>query len=119
MRAAQKKKLKAELLERQAEFLASYRRSQEANRRSGAEDGPLDLADTATELYTQEFNYSLSEGDRDKLLQVGRALQRLEDGEYGECQECGEQISEARLKALPWAANCIACQEKRERNARR
>lgn len=119
MKAAQKKKLKAQLLERQAGLAQAYRRTQEANRRSGAEDGPLDLADTATELYTQEFNYSLSEGERDQLLQVTQALQRLEDGDYGECQECGEEISEQRLNALPWAAYCISCQEKRERLAAR
>lgn len=119
MKAAQKKKFKEQLLERRGELVEAYRRTQEANRRSGAEDGPLDLADTATELYTQEFNYSLSEGDRAQLLQVDQALGRLESGEYGECQDCGEEISEPRLKALPWAAYCIGCQEKRERGGRR
>lgn len=119
MRAALKKKFKAQLLTRRDELAEAYRRTQEANRRSGAEDGPLDLADTATELYTQEFNYSLSEGDRAQLLLVEEALQRIDNGDYGECEECGEAISEQRLKALPWAAYCITCQEKRERAGRR
>ena len=118
MRAAQKKKLRAQLEERRRALVASYRRTQEVTRK-GNDDGPLDLADTAAELYTQEFNYSLSENDRAQLALVDRALERVEAGEYGECEECGETISEARLRAIPWASLCITCQEKKEAAARR
>jgi DnaK suppressor protein len=113
MRAALRKKFGAELRERRRELAASFKRNQEANRK-GNDDGPLDLADTATELYTQEFNYSLSENERSRLLMIDEALERVESGEYGECQDCGEAISEARLKAIPGAPYCIECQEKRE-----
>ncbi len=112
MRAALKKKLHQQLLERRRELIAAFRRAQETNRRS--DDGPLDLADTATELYTQEFNYSLSEKDRQELALIDAALDRIEHGDYGECEECGEKISEARLKAIPWAALCLECKEKQE-----
>jgi len=118
MRAAQRKKFEKELREQRRELAASFKRNQEANRR-GNDDGPLDLADTATELYTQEFNYSLSETERSKLLLIDQALERVDNGDYGECQECGEEISEARLKAIPWTPYCIECQEEREAAARR
>lgn len=119
MRAAEKKKLREQLEAKRRDLVASFRRTQEANRVRGIEDGPLDLADTATELYTQEFNYSLSENDRQQLAQIDAALERMEEGEYGKCEECGEAISAARLKAIPWAILCIDCQEKKEEAARR
>lgn len=118
MRAAEIKKLREQLEERRRDLVASYKRTQEANRR-GNDDGPLDLADTATELYTQEFNYSLSENDRAQLALVDAALSRMDEGAYGECEECGEKISDARLKAIPWAIYCIECQEEKEAEARR
>ncbi len=118
MRAAELKKLRQALEERRRDLVASYKRAQEANRR-GNDDGPLDLADTATELYTQEFNYSLSENDRAQLALVDAALERMDSGGYGECEECGETISDARLKAVPWAIYCLECQEDKEAAARR
>ncbi|NKB86868.1 MAG: TraR/DksA family transcriptional regulator [Acidobacteria bacterium] len=118
MRAAQKKKIQKQLLERRRELVKALKQDQ-AEVRRGDDDGPLDLADTATELWNQEFNYSLSEHDRAELAGIDEGLARLEDGSYGECEECGEKISEARLKALPWAPLCIACQKEKEELARR
>ena len=46
---------------------------------------------------------------------VKEALARIEDGSYGICQECEEEIAERRLKALPWAKFCIKCQESADR----
>ena len=45
------------------------------------------------------------------LSQVYEALLRLDDGSYGLCRECGTEIAERRLNALPWAALCLTCQE--------
>jgi DnaK suppressor protein len=113
MRAAQKKKLQAELLERRRVLVKALKTGQAETRRAD-DDGPLDLADTATELRNQEFNYSVSEHERAELAGIDAALERLEGGVYGDCEECGEAISEARLKALPWAPLCIKCQEEKE-----
>lgn len=118
MRAAQKKKLQEQLLERRRELVKALKSGQ-AEKRRGDDDGPLDLADTATELWNQEFNYSLSEKDRAELAGIDRALARLEEGVFGECEECGETIGDARLKAIPWAPLCISCQEEKEELARR
>ncbi len=118
MRAAQKKKFREQLLERRRQLVKALKNDQEEHRR-GDSDGPLDLADTATELWNQEFNYSLSENDRAELVSIDDALARIDEGTFGECEECGETIGDARLKALPWAALCITCQEEKEELARR
>ena len=47
-----------------------------------------------------------------KLRQVEAALERIESGEYGTCQECDEDISEKRLNVVPWAEYCIHCQDR-------
>jgi DnaK suppressor protein len=48
------------------------------------------------------------------LTKIDAALRRLEEGTYGDCFECGDQISEARLRALPFAVRCKDCEEARE-----
>jgi len=48
---------------------------------------------------------------RELLSQVSEALLRLDEGHYGFCLECGTEIAERRLNALPWAALCLTCQE--------
>ena len=82
---------------------------------SGREDFPQDEADVGT---------SLSEADRaDAVLalamsqrtEVTDALQRIQDGSYGKCADCGKSIPEGRLEARPEASRCVACQSKRDR----
>lgn len=51
---------------------------------------------------------------RDELYEVNMALQRIQAGTFGICQECGEEISEARLQAIPWAEKCINCASEEE-----
>jgi DnaK suppressor protein len=53
------------------------------------------------------------------LTKVDAALRRLEEGTYGDCFECGEEIAEARLRALPFAVRCKDCEEARETAERR
>lgn len=50
------------------------------------------------------------------LKEVEKALQRVASGTFGECEGCGQEISPARLKAIPWARYCLICQELRSRN---
>jgi RNA polymerase-binding transcription factor len=77
-----------------------------------------DLVDKAETSYTKEFLLSLSDGERDQLLQIDEALKRLEHGEFGVCQVCTKEIGEKRLKAIPWTPLCIDCQEKAEEELR-
>lgn len=73
-----------------------------------------DIVDKAETSYTKEFLLSLSDADREKLVQIDSALKRLDRNEYGICQLCGQRISAKRLDALPWTPYCITCQEKAE-----
>ena len=52
--------------------------------------------------------------DRAELRDIQAALDRMSDGSYGQCTECGEDISVARLEVLPEASHCVACQDKAE-----
>ena len=73
------------------------------------------LADTATETYDRELDYTLEENSEHVLAEIDAALTRIENGTYGSCTNCGKQIPEERLEALPWATLCIDCQRDQER----
>ena len=73
------------------------------------------LADTATETYDRELDYTLEENSEHVLADIDAALKRIEDGTYGICTNCRKQIPEERLEARPWATLCIDCQRERER----
>ena len=68
--------------------------------------------DPAQRVYTQVANRRSAE---QRLSRVETALRRMEEGEYGDCRECGESIALARLEAQPEAPLCVQCQELRER----
>ena len=73
-----------------------------------------DPADMAANAYTKELLISMSANDRKLLSLIDEALERVEAGEYGECVNCGEQILEKRLNAVPWARYCLRCQDMKE-----
>jgi DnaK suppressor protein len=84
------------------------------------DDSIKDLGDQANTAYTREFFFELGNGDRRLLRDVVSALQRIDDGNFGACERCGEPIAEKRLEALPFARHCIDCQrvvEEEERMA--
>lgn len=78
-------------------------------------DDAADATDQAVLSYEKEFLFSRGTQTHGQLAQVKSALERMEDGTYGECIECGEMIGAKRLEAVPWTSHCIACQEKIER----
>ncbi|MBL0690842.1 MAG: TraR/DksA family transcriptional regulator [SAR324 cluster bacterium] len=73
-----------------------------------------DEIDLASEQRNQEFIYLMGERDKRKLDQIQISLEKIESGDFGFCDECGEAISEKRLSAVPCASFCIDCQEKEE-----
>ena len=73
------------------------------------------LADTATETYDRELDYTLEENSEHVLGEIEAALTRIEVGTYGICTNCGEPIPAERLEAVPWATTCIDCKRKEER----
>lgn len=79
------------------------------------EESTQDIADKAVSSYTREFLYSLTDGERTVLLQIDEALGRIEEGTYGYCGNCGTQLSDKRLTAVPWTPYCVDCQELSEK----
>ena len=75
---------------------------------------PLHMADVGTENYDQEFTLGLIENEQATLDQVQTALNRIDAGTFGKCDECGEAIAKPRLQALPYTKHCIQCARKLE-----
>jgi RNA polymerase-binding transcription factor len=65
------------------------------------------LGDMATVTFDRELDQGLEEGAQQTLVQIDRALQKIDDGTYGTCERCGKPIAEDRLRARPWATLCI------------
>jgi RNA polymerase-binding protein DksA len=65
------------------------------------------LGDTATAMYDRELDEGLEEGAQQTLSEIDAALQRIEDGTYGICENCGKPIGAERLAAIPWTRLCI------------
>lgn len=80
-----------------------------------ADDGIQDLADKAASAYSKELNFSLSDGERNLLMQIDEAFTRLKNETFGICTNCGATIGEKRLSAVPWTPYCIDCQELQEK----
>lgn len=77
-------------------------------------DTALDLVDKAETSYTKEFLLGLTDSERDQLVMIDQALERLEKDEFGLCQICHKEINKKRLQIIPWTPYCISCQEKKE-----
>lgn len=77
---------------------------------------PIHMAEMGSENYDQEFSLSLLENDEDTLELIESALERIEEGVYGECEECNCKIPKLRLDAIPFASLCVKCAAKDERH---
>ena len=102
------------LEEKKAELSAELAKARNAEEET-TEESTQDIADKAVSSYTREFLYSLTDGERTVLLRIDEALNRIDDGTYGYCLNCGTQMSDKRLAAVPWAPHCVDCQELAEK----
>lgn len=75
-----------------------------------------DPADQAASEYERQAAAHKMSASRQNLKVLKEALQRLDEGTYGECAECGNDIERKRLEAIPWVRYCVSCQEARERS---
>lgn len=73
----------------------------------------------AQELTRREIGFATRELLIERVQRLRAALDRLRDGEYGTCVECGEEIAAARLRAMPEVQTCVRCQDRLERMGRR
>jgi len=75
----------------------------------------MHIADVGTDTFQRDFDLGLVTREQEILYRIDEALQMIENGTYGTCQNCHQAISASRLKAVPFAKLCISCQEKEER----
>jgi len=99
---------------KQRELLDSFERDKAAGNHQN-DDGIQDLADKAASAYSKELNFSLSDTERNLLMQIEEAFVRMRSESYGVCTNCGATIGEKRLQAVPWTPFCIDCQELQEK----
>jgi DnaK suppressor protein len=77
---------------------------------------PIHMAELGSDNFEQEFTLSLMATEEDTLNRIDEALQRIEQGTYGTCEECGGSIPKLRLNAIPFTPVCIKCAEALERS---
>jgi DnaK suppressor protein len=70
---------------------------------------PTDKEELGSDNAEQELTLTLLGSGEDILDQVEAAIHRIEDGGYGQCEKCGEEIPKSRLDAIPYAADCVQC----------
>src|SRR4026208_2452674 len=81
---------------------------------AGESKGVLDAAEASEADIQDDIEFALIQMKSETLHKIEEALGRLEDGTFGYCFECGDEISERRLRALPFAVRCKDCEEARE-----
>ena len=79
----------------------------------------LDAVESSEADIQEDIEFALIQMKSETLHKIEEALSRLEEGTYGNCFECGDEISERRLRALPFAVRCKDCEEARELAERR
>ncbi|MEU0597610.1 TraR/DksA family transcriptional regulator [Streptomyces sp. NPDC006393] len=106
-------------LESEMERLSTEISSSEASlaglMRDSGDGAGDDQADTGAKNITREHEMALAANAREMLVQTERALDRLDAGTYGLCENCGNPIGKARMQAFPRATLCVECKQKQER----
>ncbi|MEV5097135.1 TraR/DksA family transcriptional regulator [Streptomyces rochei] len=93
----------------------SSERSLQGMMRDSGDGAGDDEADTGSKNITREHELALAANAREMLTQTERALERLDAGTYGLCENCGNPIGKARMQAFPRATLCVECKQKQER----
>jgi DnaK suppressor protein len=76
---------------------------------------PIHMADLGSDAYEQEFTLSLMETEEGTLEAIETALERIEEGTFGICDECGTNIPKTRINAIPYVSLCVKCAAQNER----
>ena len=101
------------LLQQQADLQRATLSAVEQGRETTTVD-TQDVADQAVASYQKELLFSQGTSGHVQLTRIRAALDRIAEGTYGQCLNCGKTIGVKRLEALPWTPYCIDCQEKIE-----
>ena len=117
MNPARYAELSKMLLERRSQLQAEVQgkmRDVRAEGLSGKMSEVLDAVESSEADIQEDIEFALIQMKSETLTKVNDALTRLEHGNYGYCFECGEEIAEKRLRALPFAVRCKDCEAQRE-----
>jgi DnaK suppressor protein len=107
-------KFKKILLKEREQIVGEVKQIVESSKEMG-QDGTQDIGDEAANIYNKQVLLSLNENERMMLQEVDESLDRIENGTYGICEECGGPISLKRLEVRPVAKYCVPCLTKLER----
>lgn len=116
MRKREIEKLRKELNEEKEILLEDVKRVKEREDEY-LNDSVGDEVDKALGNSQREMLFYLNDHDRVKLDAIEDALHNIDSGRYGQCEACGKNIQDERLKAIPWARLCINCKPEREKNS--
>jgi DnaK suppressor protein len=112
--------LKRMLEDRRRELMSAVQEKMRDVRAEGSKDRDvLDQGESSEVDIQDDIEFALIQMKSETLTKIDAALRRLDEGTYGNCFECGDEIAEARLRALPFAARCKDCEEARETAERR
>ena len=117
-RSADFDELRRQLTERRRVLLETRESQQGELRALQAEDRQPEYEEGAQVKLADDVLTALSESARREVMQIDAALRRLDEGAYGECIECGQEIPIERLRALPFTLRCQEDEEQRERSIR-
>jgi DnaK suppressor protein len=107
-------KFKKNLLKEREQIVGEVKQIVESSKEMG-QDGIQDIGDEAANIYNKQVLLSLNENERMRLQEVDDSLDRIENGTYGICEECGGPISLKRLEVRPVAKYCVPCLTKLEK----
>ena len=120
------KKQRKEFLKQAAEMLEEMKRAATKEMQGrvkeeteGVKDEGRDTYDLASDERDREINFILNDREREKLLAIDEALQRISEKTYGICESCEGEIQLGRLKILPFTRLCVKCQEENEKESKR
>jgi len=102
------------LLSEREQIIGEVKQIYESSKEMG-QDGIQDIGDEAANIYNKQVLLSLNENERIRLQEVDEALDRIANGTYGICEECGEPIGMKRLEVRPVAKYCVSCKAKQEK----
>ena len=102
------------LLKEREQIVGEVKQIVESSKEMG-QDGIQDIGDEAANIYNKQVLLSLNENERLRLKEVDESLDRIENGTYGICDECGGPISLKRLEVRPVAKYCVPCLTKLEK----
>ena len=119
LRPEEVRSLRKLLLARKAELMDSYSNLEDEARLKGKEAGELSAVpnhpgDRGSDSYEQILSLALLENESSAMREIDLALERMNQGTYGSCEDCGNPIGRLRLRALPQATLCRTCKSREE-----